>query len=67
MAEGNKFMKDMVGNAHGAWLHGDKMDYALDYEQLWVAQLEPLLKAAGDKVKRMRRICLSLKLNLFYR
>ena len=23
MAEGNKFMKDMMGNAHGAaWLHG---------------------------------------------
>ena len=42
------------------------MDYALDYEQVWVAQLERLLKAARDKVKRMRRICLSLKLNLFY-
>ena len=60
-------MKDVVGNAHGAWLHADKMDYALDCKQVWVAQLEPLLKAARDKVKRMRRICLSLKVNLFYR
>ena len=25
MAEGNKFMKDMMGNAHGAWLHGYKV------------------------------------------
>ena len=23
LAKGNKFMMDMVGNAHGAWLHAD--------------------------------------------
>ena len=65
LAEGNKFMKDVVGNAHGAWLHGDMVTRWTTPSTVSRCGSHNL-SDCWDKVKRMRRICLSLKLNLFY-